>query len=370
MSSLHSSISTNGKIEAGTIYELHAPFAGVCRGIRAHAGDHLKAGEPILTIEDPSLQSDLASARAELEAARVDLQTVRRGPSKEELNQAEAEISRLQQELEGAMKILETNEWLLKRDAISRFEVEQSRRAVDRLRESLAAATTHRNDLKARYTDSDLKRADSRVEAAKSKVELLEGNIARSVVRAPFNGTLYHFEIKDGAYVNAGESLGLFADLSRLRARAFVDEPELGQITSGAGVTIHWDAHSDETWQGKVQFIPSEVVTRGTRSVAEVLCSIESPRGSLIPNVNVDIEIVTAEGRKVPTLPRSAVFLEGKDHYVWMIHNDQAVRRSVEVGRGTSSLVEVTGGIAIGDRVILPGEIPIAEGMKVRVSGK
>jgi HlyD family secretion protein len=370
LSSLHSSISTNGKIEADRVFELHAPFAGVCRDIRVHAGDHLKAGDSILMIDDPAQRSDLASARAELEAAKSDLQAIRRGPAKEELNQAEAEISRLQQELDGARKILETNEWLLKRDAISRYDVEQNRRGVDRLTESLEVATTHRNDIKARYTDADRKRANSRVEAAKSKIELLEGNIARSVVRAPANGTLYHFEMKEGAYVSAGEALGLFADLSRLRARAFVDEPELGQITNGAEATIRWDAHSDETWKGKVLFLPSEVVTRGTRSVAEVLCSIESPRGSLIPNVNVDIEIVTAEGRRVPTLPRAAVFLEGKEHYVWIIHNEQAARRSVDVGRGTSSLVEVTGGIAIGDHVIVPGDTPIVEGMKVRVSGK
>jgi len=370
LSSLHSSINTNGKIEAERTFELHAPFTGVCRNVGVHAGDSLKAGQPILTVENPSLESDLAAARAEFDTAAADLQNIRRGPSKEEMNQAEAEISRLQKELEGATKSLETSEWLLKRDAVSRYEVEQGHRAVDRLRESLAAATTHRDDIKARFTEADLKRANSRVEAARSRMELLEGDISRAVVRAPSNGTLYHFDIKDGAYVTAAESLGTFADLSRMRVRAFVDEPELGLITKGSDVTIRWDAHSGEEWKGKVQFIPSEVVTHGTRSVAEVFCSIESARGSLIPNVNVDVEIVTAEGRKVAALPRGAVFLEGKDHYVWTISHDLATRRSVEVGRGTSSLVEIIGGIAVGEHVIVPGDTPIAEGMKVRVSGK
>ena len=90
LSSLHSSISTNGKVEADTVFDLHAPFAGVCRAIHAHAGDRLKAGEPILMIEDPAQQSELAAARAELEAARSELQSIHRGPSKEELNQNEA----------------------------------------------------------------------------------------------------------------------------------------------------------------------------------------------------------------------------------------------------------------------------------------
>ncbi len=370
LASISSSVSTNGRIEADRIYDLHAPFSGVIRDIRPRVGQRMRAGESILTVEDLSLQPELTAARAELDAARSELQNVLRGPTKEELDQAEAEVSRLMLEIGGTQKVLETNEWLLKRDAISRFEMEQSRREMERLRHSLEAAKTRRNDLNARYTEADRKRAESRVEAAKAKIQLLEGKIARSVIRAPANGTLYHFEPKDGAYVNAGDPVALFADLSRLRVRVFVDEPDLGQVSIGADVGIHWDAHSDESWKGKVQFVPSEVVTRGTRSVAEVLCSIDGPSGSLIPNVNVDIQILTAEGRKVLTIPRAALFLEGRDHYVWTIHDGQAVRKAIDIGRSNSSLIEVTGGISADQQVIIPGEAPLSEGIKVRVAGK
>ncbi len=339
---LRSSVSTNGKIEAGKVYELRAPFAGICRDIRVQAGDTLKADQPILTVEDPALRSELAAARAELEAAKVESQNIQRGPTKEELNQAEAEAARFRLELENARKALETNEWLLKRDAVSRFDVEQSRREVERLKQQFDAATTRRRDIQSRYTEADRERAAARLEAAGLKLALLEGNQARSMVRAPANGTLYHFELKSGAYVNDGDMIGLFADLSHLRVRAFVDEPELGQVSVGNEVLIQWDAFPREAWKGVVLSIPSEVVTRGTRSVAEVLCSVTSPRPHLIPNVNVDVEIMASDGPEVKSLPRNTVFLEGSSHYVWIVRGGQVVRRTIDAGRATASLIETS----------------------------
>jgi multidrug efflux pump subunit AcrA (membrane-fusion protein) len=370
LSSLSNSISTNGKIEAEKIHEIHAPFAGVCRNILAKAGDRLSQGQPILMLDDNSIRSELAAARAELAAARSDFQNIHRGPTKEEVDQADAEIARLQLEGEGVQKNLETNEWLLKRDAVSRLEVEQNRREEARLAQALGAARTRRDNLLSRYTASDKKRASARVEAAEARIQVLEANIARSVIRAPVAGTLYRFEAKDGAYLNPGDLIGLFADLTRLRVRAFVDEPELGETAVGAEMAAHWDAYPDETWKGKVLFIPSEVVTRGTRSVAEVLCGIESPPHGLVPNVNVDVEITTAAGRRVPAIPRTALFAEGKSRYVWLMQGDQSLRRPVEVGQSNALLVEVRGGISVGQRVIIPGEASLAEGMKVREADK
>ncbi len=370
MANFQSSVSTNGKIEAEKIYEIHAPYSGVVRDVRVRMGQQLAANQPILDVVDASLEADLVAARAELAAAQVDLQNTRRGATKEEVDQANAEVARLKMEAENARKTMETNEWLFKRDAISRYELDQSSRALETARLALAAAETRRNDLNARYTPADLERANARVEAATAKLRLLEANKSRSVVRAPAAGTLYHFEIKDGTVVNGGDLLGLLADLEHLRARAYVDEPDLGQVALGEQVVIHWDARSDETWRGKVQFIPSEVVTHGTRSVAEVLCSIDSPAADLIPNVNVDINILSAEGAKVLTIPRSALITEGNNFSVWTIRDSEAVSRRVEVGRSTSAQVEITRGLTAGEEVIVPGDSPISEGAKVRVVTK
>jgi RND family efflux transporter MFP subunit len=271
--------------------------------------------------------------------------------------------------VESAAKTLRTNQWLLERKAVSSQEVDDSRRALERAEQALTAATARRDDIRRRYTDLDSRRAASRVEAARKRVEYLENSLARSVVRAPVDGTLYQFEVRDGAYLNAGDLIGIVADLGRLRVRAYVDEPDLGRVRPGVEVLVRWDARPQAVWKGTVSHIPSQVVVRGTRSVAEVLCAV-TDAAELIPNINVDLEIVAPSGPLAPSLPRAAVVQEGNDTFVWFIQNGAASRRRVETGRSTASVIEVTKGVNVGDRVVVQSETAITEGAKVRVEQK
>lgn len=370
LSALHNVVNTNGRVEASNVYEIRAPFAGVCTRVLAGNGRELTAGQPIVSFDDSAIRSDLAGARAELNAAQVDLRNVRRGPAPEELNPADAEIARLTLQLQGAKTTLESNQWLYQRNAIAKAELDQSQREVAQLEQSLQAAKTRVVDLKSRFTEEDYKRAVSRVDAAQSRIALLESNQARAIVRCPVRGTIYRFSIREGAYVNAGDLIAYVSDFSHLRVRAYVDEPDLGQISRGAEVLIRWNAHPESTWKGTVQEIPPEVVRLETRSVAEVLCSIDSPRLSLIPNINVDVELASSPGPKVTSLPRSVVFTDGENQFVWLVREGRTEKHPVRTGQSTSTRIEITGGLSPGDKVIVPGDVPITEGMRVQVVGE
>jgi HlyD family secretion protein len=370
LSSLQRSVNTNGKVEAETVFEIRSPVAGFCRRIQVHEGEVLKKGQAILQIEDPSLPPQLAAAQAELDAARVDLRDIRRGASPEEVSQAEAEVARTGLAEDNARKILQTNEWLLARNAITGYEVEQSRRTLAESEQALTAARQRLKEIRSRYGDLDRSRAQTRVDAAESRLRYLTQVMERLIVRAPENGTLYQLDVKENAYFNPGDMIGLFADLSRLRVRAYVDEPDIGQVAVGERVLIQWDAYPQEMWQGVVKELPAQVVALGTRSVAETLCSIDNPEGTLLPNVNVDVEIQAAKGPEVPSLPRGIVFPEGQREFVWTLVGDRAAKHYVETGRSTSARIEITGGLSPGDTVIDPGDLLLSDGMKVRARGK
>jgi multidrug efflux pump subunit AcrA (membrane-fusion protein) len=367
LADLDASVNTNGLIEPVRIFELRAPASGICRRILAREGDTLKRGSLILEIEGESLYADLATARAELAAAEVEIRDTRRGPTPEELDVAEAELARSSLAVEHARQILQTNEWLLERNAISKHEVELARQELSRAELSRQSATTRRDDLKKRYDDSDRKRAEARSAAARTRIAYLEEAIAKLSLRAPEDGTLYQFAIKDGAWVNSGDLVGLFTNLHNLRLKAFVDEPELGKIAPGLEVVISWSAHPEKTWKATVEKIPSQVVALGARSVAEVLCRIQDPSRELIPNLHVDVQILTAHAQQVATLPRDVVFSEGRYQFVWAARDGRARKIVVETGRSSSSRIEISRGLALGDAVIIPDTDPIAEGMKIRI---
>ncbi len=98
--------------------------------------------------------------------------------------------------------------------------------------------------------------------------------------------------------MKAGDPLAEMADLHHVRIRAFIDEPELGQIAVGQPVEILWDAHPGRVWTGKTEVLPKQVVNRGTRSVGELLCSVTNDRLDLLPNTTVDVRIQVGERRE------------------------------------------------------------------------
>src|SRR5687768_18564296 len=70
---LQTSINTNGKVEAEKVFEIHSPLGGPAQRILVREGDMIRTGQPILTLADSELRSELDSAKAELAAAEVDL---------------------------------------------------------------------------------------------------------------------------------------------------------------------------------------------------------------------------------------------------------------------------------------------------------
>jgi hypothetical protein len=70
----------------------------------------------------------------------------------------------------------------------------------------------------------------------------------------------------------------------------------------------------------------------------------------------------------VPALPRGAVLQDAAGQYCWVVRDKRVARHAVETGRSSASLIEITRGLQVGDRVIQPGDAVLAEGTKVRAA--
>src|SRR5438445_12107340 len=109
------------------------------------------------------------------------------------------------------------------------------------------------------------------------------------------------------------------ADLHKVRVRAFVDEPEIGALQTKEAVRIKSDALPDQICQGQTESVPKQVVPRGTRSVGELLCSVNNDKLELLPNVNVSVRINSQERSNVLVIPRGTVASESGKRYVYVV---------------------------------------------------
>jgi HlyD family secretion protein len=362
-----SSISSNGKVEPIIPYSLRAKFDGFVDRVIAAEGKNVKKGELLLTIDARAIRSQLDQARAQLAAQEDDLRAARAGGRADQaaklasdLRSAEAERNLLQRQQEMLTKLAAQN-------AATAEEVEKNRTALERAEASVDGARKGKQEFE-RQASMDRDRLDLLVEHSEALVNDLQDKVDSTRVVAPANGTLYSFPVHAGDFVHTGDLLAGIADLHELRVRAYIDEPELGQLKPGQTVVVTWDALPGRTWTGKTEILPRQVVALGTRNVGELLCTIENKGQELIPNTTVDVRIEINERAEALVVPRGAVQIDGAHRYVYRLDAGRLHQTEIRVGLSNATQFEVLSGINAGDFLALPGDTALRNNMAVRVA--
>ncbi len=362
---LTATITSNGKVEPINSIVARAQFATFVTKVSAVEGQAVRRGQPILTLESADIQSQLAQARSDLLSAQADLRNARAGGPPAEVAQIEGDLQKAQAEVTNLERKQEALKQLVPQHAATQDELAQNQLALAQARATMQTTKQKKDDL-ARRAALDTDRASLRVQQLTDQVRSLEEKVRSASISAPADGTLYSLPVRVGDYVSVGQVLAEMADLSRVRVRAFVDEPDLGWLEPNQVVQITWDGLPGRVWGGRTEQVPKQVVALGTRSVGEVLCSVDNVKLELLPNVNVEVRILVRERPGVLVVPRAAVRSDGPHHFVFALDGDRVRKREILVGIASSSRYEVLSGLIEGARVVLPGDLDLRDGMDVR----
>jgi multidrug efflux pump subunit AcrA (membrane-fusion protein) len=172
------------------------------------------------------------------------------------------------------------------------------------------------------------------------------------------SGTVVDRKVTQGQYVNAGDTLFTVADLSQVWIKADVFEEQLPQIRQGQEVDIAADSLPNRTLHGHVDFI-EPAANPQTRTVP-VHVHVENPGMRLLPGMFVNATFVSRAAQPALVIPRSAILDTGTRKIVYLARpNGVFEAREVQVGAPTEDLYPVSGGLALGDKVVLNGNFLI-----------
>ena len=363
---IRSLISTNGKAEPIHNFEAHAPVATTVKHLLVKEGDHVRQGQLLLQLDDADLRSQAARAQAQIKAAQANQSDLNTGGTREELLTLDAQLIKARSARDAAQRNLDSYRRLQQQGAASAGEVKQ---AEDALQRAQADTTLLEQKKKDRYSQPEVAKVQAQGAEAQAAYEAAEDALAKSSVRAPFDGIVYALPVRQGAYVQTGDLLLQEGDLSQMVVRTFVDEPDIGRLATGQKIEVTWDALPGRIWKGEVSTVPSTVKLRVTRSVGEVTCTLDNHDLRLLPNVNVSVTIITAEHSGVLTLQREAVRIDDTRPYVYEVVGGELKRRGVEVSLQNLTRVEITNGLPEHAVVALsPVDAkPLTDGARVKV---
>jgi HlyD family secretion protein len=366
-SSIRSTVSTNGKIEPVNNFEAHAPVSTSVRHVFVKEGNPVKRGQLLLVLDDADARAQAARAQTLLRAAQADLSASERGGNQEEVLSLDAQLVKATTDHESAQRNLEALKKLAQQGAASAGEVLEAENALAR---ADAQLTFLRQKQTKRYSNAELARVEAQRTEAQATYDAAQDVLAKSNVRAPFDGIVYSLPAKQGGFVAAGDLLLQVADLRKVTLRAFVDEPDVGRLAPGDPIEITWDAVPGRVWQSSVTAVPSTVKLRGSRNVGETTSIVDNKDLKLLPNINVGVTIVAAEHKDVLVVPREAVRMDDSKPYVLQVEvaSHELKRRNVETSLSNLTQVEVTRGLSAKDLVAISSwnGKPIGDGTQVK----
>src|ERR1044071_190623 len=359
-------ISTNGKIEPVNSFEAHAPAPATVNKVLVAEGDHVKAGQLLVKLDDAEARAQAARALSQLRSAEAALSGIKAGGTQEEVLTTRSDLVKAQAERDDAQRNLKAIQKLQQNGAASPAEVEA---AQNRQKKAEADVQLLQAKLNGRFSSPEVAKVEASAAEARAAYAAAQELLHHSNVTAPFAGTVYQLPVKPGSYVNGGELLVQVANLEKVRARAFVDEPEIGRLAKGQKVEIKWDATPGRTWEGTLTRVPTSVTMVGTRTVGEITSEVDNSDRKLLPNVNVNVAIISARHDTALTVSREAVHdLDGK-RYLYKIDDDKIQAQEVQTGLSSLTRVEVVKGIPEGALIAL-GAVnaqPLRNGMDVKV---
>lgn len=210
-------------------------------------------------------------------------------------------------------------------------------------------------------TPADMERAEAAARSAAASLAVLQLQITRSTVRAPFSGVVGQRFVSLGDYVTTTTPLLTLQTVDPQRAVIEVPERHAAALKLGQPVEFTVAAEPGRTFVARVDFI-DPVVQQANRTIM-VKGLAPNPGRVLSPGMFIEARLATATRPNAIVVAEDAVQPLRTANVVWVVANGKASRRVVQLGARSQGVVEIISGVKPGELVVVGGLERMAEGM-------
>jgi membrane fusion protein (multidrug efflux system) len=222
-------------------------------------------------------------------------------------------------------------------------------------------------DLYARQalSESQLEQIEATLAANQARVAAARSRVSDTVILAPFSGRVGLRQVSVGSLISPGTRITTLDDTSVMKLDFAVPETFVAVLEPDLTVSATSIAYPGRSFEGRVASVDSRV-DPVSRSVT-VRAEIPNQDGLLKPGMFLAVRL-SQPPTSALVAPESALVPERGSVFVFVIEDGVAFRRQVTVGRREPGRVELLGGVAEGDRVVVQGTQKIRDGSRVTES--
>lgn len=299
---------------------------------KAAISDHIEVPGSLLPAEETQIKSEVSGRIVQLNINEGS--DVQKGSLLVKLfdEDLQAQLKKLEVQLQIAIKTEERQKELLAINGISQQEYDLTALQVDNL---------------------------------KADIRSVKISISKTEIRAPYNGKIGLRNVSLGSYLSPNDVVATIRQVDRLKLEFSIPEKYAKSLNKGDRVAFTVDGGS-RTHYGVVMATESGV-DQATRTL-RVRAMVPSDNRELIPGIFAKVKLQLGKNEDALLVPTQSVIPQARNKQVVLIRKDSALFQIVETGMRDSVFVEITKGLNVGDTVITTGLMAIRPNAKLKVS--
>lgn len=324
-------------------------------------GVMVSEGTPLFRLANPTLQQQMLERESEVAQQTTNLGTLKaslqvtKTEHRRRIAELNYELHRIDRELERFTKL--SSDGFISSAALEEMK---QRRDLQRLLFDDARAAM---EAEVQIKQQAVKQLEGMMARLHAGLALIGESVRSLEVKAPRYGKLTGFNLKEGAILKPGESVGRIDVPGAHKLVATIDEYYLSKLTVGASAIASVDGRE---FAAVVERLNPQV--RDGRFVAE-LTFVGARPDSLSAGQSIELRIVLAAPRIALTILDGDFYKDTGGAWVYVLANDskRAERRPVRLGKRSSGRIQVLEGLNPGDQVIVSTYLDYGSAQKLDI---
>lgn len=338
LSSIATDNNVSGKVAADSQTSIMVAAAAKCTAVYVEAGDEVKAGDKICTL-------DLASTIAAYNAAKITYDST--------VNSYADQKAVLDKQIALYEKNLKDTKALFDIGAASQAEIDQAEL-------TLMGAKNQR--------ETALSQLEAGMQSYKSNVQQLDQVLqdvdSKGNVIAPVSGTLVSLSATENGYVSASMPVAVINGAEQMKITVSVSEALVPKLAIGDQADVVVSAAGAQ-FSGTVRSV--EKAANMQTQLYTVTLSVPAEVSGLLSGMFAEVTFHTDRADGVIVVPSQAVLTRGDTRYVFVVEDGTAKYVEVTLGMMGSGVTEVTSGLTAGQQLVTVGQSYLSDGDPVRI---
>jgi HlyD family secretion protein len=342
--SIENTINATGEVLPEFEEIITSPINASIKSALMDAGNKIKAGQSILTLDKSATQTDFEKQKFQLETKRTEISKLKLDLNKSFYDiQSNNDIKQLH--ISNLADAVENTKRLYKAGGGTRENIEQ---AELNLKVAQLEKKQLENEIKSKQQTMQLeiKEAEIAADIQQNDLKELQRKLDLANVVATRAGVITYVNKNIGANIHEGETLARIADLGSFRILGSISDNSADQLHSGLPVIVRIN---DAQLRGHVSNVSPSV----QNSIISFDVQLDDRASKLLrPNMKVDVFLVTATHSKIMRVANGPAFKGPSVQDIFVLNNGKAERRTVHIGLTNFDYVEIQNGVKAGDVII------------------